>query len=56
MINNYFDKGSLSFRDKILSLDFILIFLILSLGILSFFAIYSTERGNFDYYTKNHVY
>ena len=56
MINNYFDKGSLSFRDKILSLDFILIFLILSLGILSFFAIYSTERGNFDYYTKSHVY
>ena len=56
MINNYFDKGNLNFRDKILSLDFILIFLILLLGIISFFTIYSTERGNFDYYTKNHVY
>ena len=56
MVSNYFYKGNLSFRDKFFSLDFILIFLILILGIISFFAMYSTERGNFGYYTQNHVY
>ena len=53
---NYFQQRNLSIKDKILSLDFKLIFLILLLGIISFFAMYSTERGNFDYYTKNHIY
>ena len=56
MEKNYFDKGYLSFKDKILSLDFKLIFLILLLGIISFFAMYSSERGNFSYYTQNHLY
>ena len=56
MESNYFYKHNLSFKDKILSLDFKLIFLVLLLGIISFFAMYSTERGNFDYYTKNHIY
>ena len=56
MERNYFQQKNLSIKDKILSLDFKLIFLILLLGIISFFAMYSTERGNFDYYTKNHIY
>ena len=56
MERNYFHRSNLSFIDKFLSLDFKLIFLILLLGIISFFAMYSTERGNFDYYTKNHIY
>mgnify|MGYP000664832721 CR=1 FL=1 len=56
MEKNYFHQSNISFKDKILSLDFKLIFLILLLGIISFFAMYSTERGNFDYYTKNHIY
>lgn len=56
MEKNYFEKGHLSFKDKILSLDFKLIFLILLLGIISFFAMYSSERGNFSYYTQNHLY
>ena len=56
MERNYFQQRNLSIKDKILSLDFKLIFLVLLLGIISFFAMYSTERGNFDYYTKNHVY
>ncbi len=56
MINNYFSRGNLDFKEKFLALDFKLIFLILLLGIISFFSIYSTERGNFDYYTQNHVY
>jgi len=56
MESNYFQQRNLSIKDKILSLDFKLIFLVLLLGIISFFAMYSTERGNFDYYTKNHIY
>ena len=56
MIRNYFQQRNLNFKDKILSLDFKLIFLVLLLGIISFFAMYSTERGNFDYYTQNHIY
>ena len=56
MINNYFQRGNLNFRDKIMSLDYLLIFLVLILGVISFFAMYSTERGNFDYYTKSHIY
>ena len=56
MINNYFQKENLNFRDKIMSLDYLLIFLVLILGVISFFAMYSTERGNFDYYTKSHIY
>ena len=56
MIKNYFQRGNLEFRDKILSLDYFLIFLIFLLGIISFFALYSTERGNFGYYTISHIY
>ena len=56
MERNYFQQRNLNFKDKILSLDFKLIFLVLLLGIISFFAMYSTERGNFDYYTINHIY
>ena len=56
MKTNYFTRSNLGFGDKILSLDFKLIFLVLLLGVISFFAIYSTERGNFGYYTQNHLY
>jgi len=56
MKSQYFQKSNLSFRDKIFSLDFSLILLILLLGIISFFAMYSTEQGKFGYYTQNHLY
>ena len=55
MVREYY-KQNMSFKDKVLSLDYILILLILILGIVSIFAMYSTERGNFDYYTKSHIY
>ncbi len=51
-----FYKQNTSFKDKLLSLDYVLILLILSLGIISIFAMYSTERGNFGYYTSSHIY
>ena len=56
MIQNSFQRTNLNLKDKIVDLDYTLIFLILLLGVISVFAMYSTERGNFDYYTKSHLY
>ena len=56
MIRQHFHKGTLTFRDKIIALDFLLIFLILLLGVISFFAMYSSEQGKFGYYTQSHIY
>ncbi len=56
MRKDYFQRGNLKFSEKLLSLDFQLIFLILILGIISCFAMYSTERGVFGYYTQSHIY
>ena len=47
--------SAFSFRDKFFSLDFILVFSVLVLGIISIFAMYSTDRGVVDYHTKNHI-
>jgi rod shape determining protein RodA len=56
MIPNYTHQGNQSFKDKFFSFDFTLVFAILFLGIISIFAMYSTEQGNFGYYTKSHLY
>tara|TARA_Y100000590_G_scaffold87022_1_gene97454 strand:- start:4041 stop:5165 length:1125 start_codon:yes stop_codon:yes gene_type:complete len=56
MIKQHFYGGSQSFKDKIFALDFILIFFVLLLGIISIFAMYSTEQGKFGYYTQSHLY
>ena len=56
MITQHFHKSNLSFRDKIFALDFLLIFLVLLLGVISIFAMYSTEQGKFGYYTQSHLY
>ena len=53
---NFIQSNRKNFLDKIFSLDYVLIVLILLLGVISFFAMYSTERGNFDYYTQSHIY
>jgi len=56
MIKNNFDRRNSTFVEKMLSFDFKLLFLVLLLGIVSLFAMYSSERGNFDYYTQSHLY
>ena len=56
MRTQHFHKSNLSLRDKIFALDFLLIFLILLLGVISIFAMYSTEQGKFGYYTQSHLY
>jgi len=48
-------QSSQSLRDKILSFDYILIISILVLGIISMFAMYSTDGGEFKYHTKSHI-
>ena len=54
-----FGRGSihshLTLKDKFFSLDLVLVFSILFLGIISFFAMYSTDSGNFAYHTKSHI-
>tara|TARA_B100001123_G_scaffold447868_1_gene606819 strand:- start:1939 stop:3060 length:1122 start_codon:yes stop_codon:yes gene_type:complete len=55
-MREHFDRGNLRFRDKLIALDFLLILLVLLLGIISFFAMYSTEQGNLGYFTKSHIY
>ncbi len=48
-------QSSLSFKDKLFSIDYILVLSILILGIISMFAMYSTDGGEFRYHTKSHI-
>jgi rod shape determining protein RodA len=48
-------QSSLGVRDKILSFDYILVISILTLGIISMFAMYSTDGGEFKYHTNSHI-
>lgn len=48
-------SSNTSFREKIFSLDYVLIICILILGVISAFVMYSTDGGKFDYHTKNHT-
>ena len=56
MVQNYFQKRNLKIIDKMLAFDFTLLFLVLLLGIISLFAMYSSERGVFSYHTQSHLY
>ena len=48
-------QSSLNLRDKIFSIDYILVVSIFFLGIISMFAMYSTDGGEFKYHTKSHI-
>ena len=48
-------QSTLSFRDKVMMMDYVLVISILLLGIVSMFAMYSTDGGKFDYHTKSHI-
>jgi rod shape determining protein RodA len=47
--------SSMGLKDKILSIDYILVISILTLGIISMFAMYSTDGGEFKYHTNSHI-
>ncbi len=48
-------QSSLSFKDKLLSIDYVLVISILILGVVSMFAMYSTDGGEFKYHTESHI-
>jgi rod shape determining protein RodA len=48
-------QSSLSFKDKLFSIDYVLVLSILILGIVSIFAMYSTDGGEFKYHTNSHI-
>ena len=48
-------QSSLSIKDKLLSFDYILVLAIFVLGVVSMFAMYSTDGGEFKYHTKSHI-
>ena len=48
-------QSSLSIRDKILSIDYILVISIFILGLTSILAMYSTDGGELKYHTKSHI-
>ncbi len=47
--------SSSGLKDKIFSIDYVLVFSILVLGIISMFAMYSTDGGEFKYHTNSHI-
>ena len=47
--------SSLSFKDKLYSIDYILVFSIFILGLVSILAMYSTDGGEFKYHTNSHI-
>ena len=55
MLTERFHSSKYSFFDKLLAIDYFLIFIVIMIGAISVFAIHSTEGGEFSYYTKNHL-
>ena len=55
MLQQFHYSNQLTFFQKIRSFDFTLLFCILIIGIISIFAMYSTDGGDALYHTKNHV-
>ena len=55
MLRERIQASNYSFFDKLKSIDYLLILLIIAIGLISVFAIYSTEGGKFSFYTKNHI-
>ena len=48
-------QSSLSVKDKILSIDYVLVCSIFILGLISILAMYSTDGGELKYHTKSHI-
>jgi len=55
MLTERLHTSKYSFFDKLLAVDYFLILIVIMIGAISVFAIYSTEGGEFSYYTKNHL-
>ncbi len=55
MLQQFHYSNQLTFFQKIRSFDFTLLICILIIGIISIFAMYSTDGGDALYHTKNHI-
>ena len=55
MLTERINTSNYSFFDKLKVIDYFMIIIIMAIGAISVFAIYSTESGKFSYYTKNHL-
>ena len=55
MIKNFSYSNQLTFFQKIRSIDYILLFSIFTVGVISCFAMYSTDGGELLYHSKNHA-
>ena len=55
MLTERLNTRNYSLFEKLKSVDYFLILIIMLIGAISVFAIYSTERGEFSFYTKNHL-
>ena len=55
ILSTSLNSTSYSFIDKLRAVDYFLIIIVAIIGSMSVFSIYSTESGNFSFYTKNHL-
>ena len=55
ILSTSLNSTSYSFIDKLKAVDYFLIIIVAIIGSMSIFSIYSTESGNFSFYTKNHL-
>ena len=55
ILSTSLNSSSYSFFDKLKAVDYFLIIIIAIIGSISVVSIYSTESGNFSFYTKNHL-
>ncbi len=55
MLSMSLNSTTYSFIDKLKAVDYFLIIIVAIIGSISVFSIYSTESGNFSFYTKNHL-
>ena len=56
MYQNYSISEKSTFFQKLRSIDYLLLFSVLIVGLISIFAMYSTDGGEILYHTKNHTY
>ena len=55
ILSTSLNSSSYSFFDKLKAVDYFLIIIVAIIGSMSVLSIYSTESGNFSFYTKNHL-
>ena len=55
ILSTSLNSTSYSFIDKLKAVDYFLIIIVAIIGSISVLSIYSTESGNFSFYTKNHL-